>query len=952
MAHDETIRIYRSNEPGAEPPSLTYGELAANLADRKVFVGGPGGTADMIVLLETPVSGVTGISAGHTGIAVSGTTGFVRVFNMGVLSIDGLTGHIDLASVVGETGDTVQAGVAIGVTREGNTVTINSLGVTSFNGQTGAVSYSPPLATTGASGVASFLSQDFSVSTTGHVSLLNNYVEINPGDGISVLGEGRVNLGQAVTIRNIGVTAFNGSTGNINLTDFVQGEWIATRSQGNKTIFTNIGVTGISAGHTGIALIGTTGNVRIFNMGVHTFNGSTGHITFNPVTGDTVSAGLAIGVSVVSGNNKRIDNLGVTSFNGATGNVVYAPPVAAAGASGVASFPPTDFGVSTTGVVSLTGNVVRTNVGQTFTAFQNFTSGLSGNLTGSATSLGGTSANLWALQSWVNTNLQSVSQDIQSLQQSKANRTGNNASGTWPINITGNAATATQVLNALTFGSGLVGSANTYNGSSTVTLTNVGVTGISAGHTGIALSGTTGNVQIFNMGILSINGQTGHYTLPAAGATGDTVVAGIGISAIRNGNQVTVNNMGVTSFNGLTGAVGYAPPLATTGASGVASFDSGDFAVSSTGHVTIKALGVGNAQLENSSFRVYTNAGSGLAGGAQVALGGDITLTNIGVTGISAGHTGIALSGTNGNVHIFNMGVHTFNGATGHITFNPATGDTITAGLAIGVSVVSDNNKRIDNLGVTSFNGLTGAVTLTGDGGAIIGAVNNTIGARLATASLTGVASFPIADFGVSTTGEVSLTGNVARTNRSNVFLSTQFFPGTFTALGATFTSLGVNITSGGNLNVASPGKVIAPNITPMAGFDWSLVSTDGSLSPNKGILANKSPSNGKLVLTLNPNDTELAIGSVVRVSGVTGSWEIKAPGGSQIHFGNVSLTPTAGISQYGYLSSTHHRDSVELVCYGVQSLGGLGGTGAFWNVISSVGSIETGIDSELVIVP
>jgi hypothetical protein len=49
MSHEETIRIYRSDVPGAEPPSLTYGELAANLADRKVFVGGTGGTANMLV---------------------------------------------------------------------------------------------------------------------------------------------------------------------------------------------------------------------------------------------------------------------------------------------------------------------------------------------------------------------------------------------------------------------------------------------------------------------------------------------------------------------------------------------------------------------------------------------------------------------------------------------------------------------------------------------------------------------------------------------------------------------------------------------------------------------------------------------------------------------------------------------------------------------------------------
>lgn len=833
MAHDETIRIYRSNEPGAEPPSLTYGELAANLADRKVFVGGPGGTADMIVIREIPNTGVTGISAGHTGIAVSGTTGFVRVFNMGVHTFNGATGHITFNPA---TGNTVLAGSGIAIPNSlDNTRTIINVGVT-------GIGFGNDVGLTGKINLTSGTSITFDL-------LANNTIKINS-------------------------TGVVGSTGD--------------------TVAAGVGMSVVRTGGTNV--------VTINNLGVTSFNGLTGAVA---LTGD--------GGAIV----------------GASNNTIRAR-LAGASLTGVASFPTTDFGVMN-GEVSLTGNVARTNAGQTFTAFQNFTAGLSGNLTGSATSLGGTGANLWALQSWVNTNfadVQSVSQDIQNLQINKANRTGNNASGTWPISITGNAATATtatQVSNALTFGSGLAGSTSTYNGSSAVTLTNIGVTGISAGHTGIALSGTTGNVQIWNIGVLSINGQTGHYTLPAAGATGDTVTAGLAIGvSVVSGNQKRIDNLGVTSFNGLTGAVtltgdggavvginnnAIRARLATESLTGVASFPAAFFAVNN----------------------------------GAVSLSGPYSI--IGVTGISAGHTGISLIGTTGNVHIFNMGVLSLDGQTGHLT-RGSTGDTITAGLAIGVSVVSGNQKRIDNLGVTSFNGLTGAVTLTGDGGAIIGVANNVIRARLATESLTGVASFPTTDFGV-VNGQVSLTGNVARTNQSNVFLSTQFFPGRFTAIGATFTSLGVNITSGGNLNVASPGKVIAPNITPMAGFDWSLVTADRDVSPNKGILANKSPSNGKLVLTLNTDNTELAVGSVVRVSGVTGSWEIRAPGGSQIHFGNVSLTPTNGIPEYGYLSSTHHRDSVELVCYGVQSLGGLGGIGAFWNVISSVGSIETGIGSE-----
>ena len=43
----------------------------------------------------------------------------------------------------------------------------------------------------------------------------------------------------------------------------------------------------------------------------------------------------------------------------------------------------------------------------------------------------------------------------------------------------------------------------------------------------------------------------------------------------------------VNSFNGSTGAVTYAPPLATSSVTGVASFNPNDFSVSATGTVSI-----------------------------------------------------------------------------------------------------------------------------------------------------------------------------------------------------------------------------------------------------------------------------------------------------------------------------------------------------------------------------
>jgi hypothetical protein len=51
MARKETIRIYRSDVAGAVP-SLTAGEIAVNLQDKKLFVGGTNGTATDLQFLD------------------------------------------------------------------------------------------------------------------------------------------------------------------------------------------------------------------------------------------------------------------------------------------------------------------------------------------------------------------------------------------------------------------------------------------------------------------------------------------------------------------------------------------------------------------------------------------------------------------------------------------------------------------------------------------------------------------------------------------------------------------------------------------------------------------------------------------------------------------------------------------------------------------------------------
>lgn len=77
-----------------------------------------------------------------------------------------------------------------------------------------------------------------------------------------------------------------------------------------------------------------------------------------------------------------------------------------------------------------------------------------------------------------------------------------------------------------------------------------------------------------------------------------------------------------------------------------------------------------NGGLQNSSVTV--SAGTGMSGGGAVALGSSVTLTNAGVTSVTAG-TGISVSAGTGGVTITNTapaggGVTSLNGQTGAIT--------------------------------------------------------------------------------------------------------------------------------------------------------------------------------------------------------------------------------------------------------------------------------------------
>jgi hypothetical protein len=146
------------------------------------------------------------------------------------------------------------------------------------------------------------------------------------------------------------------------------------------------------------------------------------------------------------------------------------------------------------------------------------------------------------------------------------------------------------------------------------------------------------------------------------------------------------------------------------------------------------------------------------------------------------------------------------------------TGDRVSAGNAITVTR-SGNSVTIDNNGVRTLNGATGAITITGAGAITYtqSGTSNTINARLASTSVTGVAYFDSTNFTAAADGKVSIT-NGTITNAQLVNSSISFAGGgspSSVSLGGTLTITGtaneVKVTNSGSgtLTLGLPTDVV-----------------------------------------------------------------------------------------------------------------------------------------------
>ena len=129
-------------------------------------------------------------------------------------------------------------------------------------------------------------------------------------------------------------------------------------------------------------------------------------------------------------------------------------------------------------------------------------------------------------------------------------------------------------------------------------------------------------------------------------------------------------------------------------------------------------------------------------------------------------------------------------------------------------------NTKIEHIAVKSVNGLTGAVQVTGSGAITqtVSGTTTTLGARLATTSVTGVASFNNVRFTATTTGHIDLA--------------------------AAYQVTGQTVVAGNNISTTTSGNAVTINVTAGGSSNAIQFNSNGTLTGNSDFTYD--PSNGE----------------------------------------------------------------------------------------------------------
>jgi hypothetical protein len=383
-------------------------------------------------------------------------------------------------------------------------------------------------------------------------------------------------------------------------------------------------------------------------------------------------------------------------------------------------------------------------------------------------------------------------------------------------------------------------------------------------------------------GVASFNGTRFSVTNGAVDlasayqVTGDTVVAGNAITATRSGNSVTIDNNGVRTFNGATGAVSFAVPVASSSVTGVASFGN-QFVVSAAGAVSLTSN--------------YVSSVNGLTGAVvNVALTGAAntftTFQTIQSSNTNAYLNIISTSGIQGSVKIDPLSIiwtEEGNGYTQTLSPNNFAGSS-----TVNMPSSSGTLALVEGV-VTRVNGATGPVTITGAGAVLFTQTGRTgsFDARLATTSLTGVASFSATNFDV-TTGAVSIKSggvpNAALVN-SSFTLRDELGTTDTISLGDTLTitgGIGVDFVRTGTDAFQVRGITATTSVLGVASFNGTRFSvTDGAvdLASAFQVTGDRVSAGNAITVTRSGNSVTIDNNGVRTLNGATGAITITGAG-------------------------------------------------------------------------
>jgi hypothetical protein len=792
------------------------------------------------------VSGSPVTTSGTLAVTLSGTA--LPVANGGTGQTTYTNGQLLIGNTTGNTltKATLTAGTGISITNGTGSITIASTG--------GSGTVTSVAASGGTTGL-SFSGTP--ITTSGTLTLAGTLAIASGGTGATSASGARLNLSAAASGANADITSLTGLT--TALTVAQGGTGVATTPTNGQVLIGNgAGYTlaGITAG-SGITVTNSAGGITIASTSgggsvtsVDVSGGTTGLTSSGgPITGaGTIT--LAGTLELANGGSGSTTAAGArTNFNVPSRTGADASGTWAISVSGNAATA-TD-GVVTTGtysnpawITALAGSKVSGNI-----------TGNAGNVTGTvAIANGGTGATTAALAR--------TALDVPT-------RTGTDASGTWGISISGNAATATN------------GVVTTGSYSNPAWITALAGSKISGDITGNAAN-VTGTVAVANGG----TGQTTYTNgqLLIGNTTGNTLTkatltAGSGISITNGTGAITIAATGasgtVTSVEGSGGTTGLSlsgGPITTTGTLTLG----GTLALANGGTGSTTAAGA------RTNLDVPSNSGSGATGTWAISVSGNAaTATNGVVTTASytdpsfistlagtkiSGNIGGNAANVTGTVAVANGGTGQTTYTNGQLLIGNTTGNTLTKATLTAGSGISITNGGGSITIASTGGGGTGTVTsvdvsggttgLTTSGGPVTSAGTITLAGTLAVANggtgatdaggaRTNLSVPSTTGGGASGTWGISISGNAATATNGVVTTGTYADPAWITSLAGSKISGTVAVLNGGTGSTTAAGAQTNLDVPSRGGSGasgtWGISISGNAATATNGVVTTGS---------------------------------------------------------------------------------------------------------------